>query len=246
MSERPGRVLVIAPHPDDETLGVGGTIARLAEAGVEVTVCTLAAHTPPLYTAEEHAITIGEGHAAHAILGVARSVFLDFPALSLGAMPVVELNRPLHELVEDLRPELVFVPFRDRHVDHRAAFDAAMVATRPVRAGAGIRVVAAYETLSETHWTAPGIEATFCPSWTVDITEHVSQKLKALACYASQLGDFTSARSVESVRSLAIFRGSQAGIGYGESFQVIRMTAGPESLLPDRRAPLSTQRARSS
>jgi LmbE family N-acetylglucosaminyl deacetylase len=225
------RVLVIAPHPDDETLGVGGTIARLAVSGAEVTVCTVAAHMPPLYTAEEHATTIREGRAAHGVLGVARSEFLDFPALSLAAMPVAELHRPLHLLVEELRPEVVFLPFYDRHTDHRAAFDAGMVATRPVRAGAGIRVVAAYETLSETHWNAPGIEPIFAPNWIIDITDHLNRKLDAMACYRSQLGEPRGPRSIDALRGLAIFRGSQAGATYGEAFQILRLAAEPEYFL---------------
>lgn len=231
MSAPSQRVLVIAPHPDDETLGAGGTISRLAAAGTEVTVCTLAAHMPPVYTAEHHATTIREGRAAHAVLGVARSEFLDFPALGLAGMPVDELHRPLHRLVEELRPQLVFVPFHDRHTDHRVVFDAAMVATRPVGAGATVRAVAAYETLSETHWNAPGIEPIFSPSWTIDITQHLDHKLKAMACYGSQLGEPGGPRSIEALQGLAVFRGSQAGTTYGEAFQIIRMAAGPEYFL---------------
>ena len=98
-----------------------------------------------------------------------------------------------------------------------------MVATRPVGAGRGIEMVAAYETLSETHWNAPHIEANFAPNWVVDITEHMGRKLEAVGCYASQIPASPGARSIDAVNALARFRGTQAGFGFGEGFQIIRM-----------------------
>ena len=98
-----------------------------------------------------------------------------------------------------------------------------MVATRPVGFGSRIEIVAAYETLSETHWNAPNIEANFTPNWVIDISDFIEVKLKALACYESQIPTFPGSRSIKAVESLAIFRGSQSGFGYGEAFQIIRM-----------------------
>ena len=79
------------------------------------------------------------------------------------------------------------------------------------------------ETLSETHWNAPHIEANFVPNWVVDITEHIGRKLEAVGCYASQIPAASGARSAEAVDALARFRGTQAGVGFGEGFQLIRM-----------------------
>jgi len=134
-------LLVIAPHPDDETLGAGGTVARAAAAGMTVTVVTVAAHMPPLYSEAVHAQTLAESRKAQAILGAAEPRYLDIPALSLGEMPVAQLNGAIAEAVGDLRPSVVLCPYPDRHIDHRLIFDAVMVATRPVGAGSGAKVV---------------------------------------------------------------------------------------------------------
>jgi N-acetylglucosamine malate deacetylase 1 len=217
------RILVIAPHPDDEILGVGGTIAKYAAAGDAVTVVTVAGHRPPLYTEEHYQRTVEEARAAHAIVGVARSVFLDLPATMLGNEPVHALNGKLVELVREVDPQVVLVPYPDRHVDHRIVFESMMVATRPVGAGARLELVAAFETLSETHWNAPHIEPNFTPSWVNDITSFMDHKTRALRCYASQIPPFPGPRSVEAVTALAMFRGTQAGFAYGEAMHVIRM-----------------------
>lgn len=217
------RVLVIAPHPDDEILGAGGTIAKHAAAGDEVTVLTVAGHRPPLYSEDVYRTTVEEARAAHAIVGVARSIFLDIPATTVGNEPVHVLNGKVVQVVRDVQPTIVLIPYPDRHVDHRVVFDSALVATRPVGPGVGIRLLAAYETLSETHWNAPHIEPAFTPTWVCDITAQLETKLKALRCYASQIPPFPGPRCVEAVSALATFRGTQAGFAHGEGFHVIRM-----------------------
>ncbi|HYZ97249.1 MAG TPA: PIG-L deacetylase family protein [Acidimicrobiales bacterium] len=223
-------MLVLAPHPDDETLGAGGTIAALAGAGGEVTVLTVAGHLPPLYPPEVHEQRLVEARRAHTVLGVKEAVFLDYPAVLLGQVPVPELNARVKEVVERVRPDVLLVPFLDRHLDHRLVFEAAMVAARPVGVGRGIGVVAAYETVSSTHWNAPHLEPTFAPNWCVDISNHIDAKLEALSRYESELDAFPGARSMEAVRALALFRGSQAGCGFAEGFHVLRMSVPPHIL----------------
>ena len=218
-------VLVIAPHPDDETLGVGGTISRMTSAGYRVSVLTVAAHMPPLYTEAVHETTLRESRAAHEVLGVSESIYLDKPAVMLGEIPVHEFNGLILEQVSRIAPDIVFMPYYDRHIDHRLVFDACMVATRPVGEGRNIKLVAAFETISETHWNAPHIEPNFIPNLCIDITGQIDAKLEATACFKSQLHEFPAPRSIEALKALAVFRGSQAGFGYAEGFHVIRMGA---------------------
>ncbi len=216
-------VLVIAPHPDDEILGVGGTIAKHAAAGNQVHVLTVSGHMPPLYAEEHYRRTLEEAGKAHAVVGAASSRFLDIPATMLGDVPVHVLNGRIAEVIREIAPAIVLVPYPDRHVDHRIVFESAMVGTRPVGVGAGIRLVAAYETLSETHWNAPHIEPNFTPNWISDISATLETKLAALRCYESQVQAFPGPRSLEAVAALATFRGTQAGFAAGEAFQVVRM-----------------------
>jgi len=217
------KALVIAPHPDDETLGAGGTIKKLSDAGWQVTVLTVAAHMPPLYTKDAHEGTVREARAAHKVLGVAETTFLDNAALSLSTMPLAELNHMVHSELVRLTPGALFIPFYDRHIDHRCVFDACMVAARPVGVGKHLKLVAAYETISETHWTAPGVEPQFAPNLYIDISEQIDAKLDAMAKFESQIHPFPGPRSLEALKALATFRGSQSGHAYAEAFHVIRM-----------------------
>jgi len=230
MRNRSPKMLVVAPHPDDEILGVGGTMVRFASAGGEITVLTVAAHMPPLYPEKVHQQTVAEARKAHALIGVKESIFFDNPAMLLGQIPIHEFNARILEVAQKVEPDIMLVPYYDRHLDHRQIFDATMVVARPVGVGRQIKIVAAYETLSETHWNAPHLEPNFTPNWCVDITEFIDAKLKAMQCYESQLHSYPMPRSLEALRALALFRGSQAGMGYAEGFHVIRMTMSPERL----------------
>lgn len=217
------RVLIVSPHPDDETLGAGGTAAKFASMGSEVSVLTVSGHLPPLYNRETYETTVKEALSAFDVLGVSWHRFLEIPATMIGQEPIHALNEKISAAITELRPEMVLCAYPDRHIDHRLIFESVMVATRPVGVGAGIQVLAAYETLSETHWNAPHIEPNFVPNWVVDISQFIDKKLMALACYRSQISQLPSARSIEAAEALAKFRGSQAGFPAGEGFHIIRM-----------------------
>ena len=217
------RILVVAPHPDDETLGVGGTIKKFSENGSEIFVLIVSGHLPPLYSKKEYDKTVDEAYAAFKYLGVKKSEFLEIPATMIGSQPVHEVNKLISDVVKKFNPHMVFCPYPDRHIDHRTVFDSVMVATRPVGVGLDIEIVATYETLSETHWNAPHIEPNFTPNWVVDISSQIQTKLKALNCYASQIPNFPGSRSIEAVEALAKFRGTQVGFAFGEGFHIVRM-----------------------
>ena len=218
------RVLAVAPHPDDETLGAGGTITKFADRGDDVAVLIVSGHLPPLYTREHYETTVAEAKCAFEILGVAKSRFLEIPATMIGTEPVSVVNRRVAEVFAEFQPHIVLCPYSDRHIDHRLVFESVMVATRPVGSGRHIELLAAYETLSETHWNAPQIEPNFVPNWVVDITEQLPRKIEAAKCYGTQIPAFPGARSIEAIDALARFRGTQAGFPAGEAFHIIRMT----------------------
>lgn len=224
----PGQVLVVAPHADDETLGMGGTIARLAAAGHPVTVAVLTGHGPephPLWPAETWETVRAEARRAMQVLGVDDLRFFEVPAARLAEEPPWQLNRLTDELVREIGPELLFVPFPlDLHKDHREAFHSLSVAWRPSAAhGRAIREVHCYEVVSETHWNAPYLEAGFLPNCWVDISPQLSRKLEALACYESQLSSAPGPRSLAAVEALARWRGSQMGLAAAEAFVTIRL-----------------------
>lgn len=217
-----GPVLILAPHPDDEVLGAGGTIARLAAEGRDVHVVIVTKGGPPLF--DEAFIERGRAEAreAHAVLGVKETVFLEgFPAALLDTVPQSTLNAGVRDAIEAVEPEVLFIPFpADLHIDHRRVAEAALVAARPNRRH-GIAAVLAYEALSETNWGAPGTQG-FSPSVFVDISEHLETKIEAMARFAGQVQPFPHERSLEALRALALGRGATAGVRAAEAFALIR------------------------
>ena len=214
------KTLIIAPHLDDETIAIGGTIKKLSKAKMQVQVVIVGGHLPPLYNKKNYLITKNESEKALKILGVKKVYYLDLPALEFHKDCYQTMNSSINSIMNKFNPTAVFIPFPDRHIDHRTVFDCAMVNTRPNKAKYP-KLVLSYETLSETHWNAPYIEANFTPDFFVNIDETIKDKTKALKCYQSQIKNNLS-RSVKAVESLAAFRGSQNGCSYAEGFKLIR------------------------
>lgn len=220
-----GRTLVIAPHPDDEILGCGGTMARLAAAGNWVGVAIVTRGTAPQFSEEFVRSVRAEAAAAHAMIGVADTRYLDLPAAALDTLPATRLNGALAQLVEDVAPDTLFLPFvGDIHTDHQLTFLAAMVASRPRNAAVPSRIYA-YETLSETNWYAPGITPAFTPNMFIDITDTLEAKLGAFGCFKSQLRPFPDERSLEAIRALATMRGASMYRKAAEAFMLVREIA---------------------
>lgn len=220
-----GPVLVIAPHPDDEVLGAGGTIARLADAGRPVDVAVVTSGRPPAYPPEQVARVRNEAAAAHALLGVRETHWLGLPAAELGETPHGAVNAAIGNLVRELAPTLLLIPFvGDIHLDHQRIFLSSLVAARPHQSAYPATVVA-YETMSETNWNAPYLAPNFVPNVFVDIAATLQRKLDAMALFASQLREFPHERSVATLAALAALRGSTVHRPAAEGFVLIRHVA---------------------
>lgn len=211
------RVLVIAPHNDDEILGVGGTIAKYIDEGHEVVVCEVTSGDPELWK-----MIVSEANEAHKVLGVKRFECLHLPVVELKNANVKIVNEAFNRVIQSVSPNIVFLPHKgDIHSDHQETFKAAMVALRPYR-GLKIKAIYAYETLSETEWNAPSVENAFIPDTWNDISSYFNRKAEALKCYQSQLSDFPNPRSLMAVEALARLRGSTVGFEYAEAFMTVR------------------------
>lgn len=221
------RVLVIAPHADDEVLGCGATMARHQAQGDEVFVwiATNASQgAPELFTSSQIEEIRSEALRAHSILGVEKTLFDDFPAPALTTFAAYKVSNRISELLNQLKPNRIYIPHPgDLHEDHRVIYRAALVAARPF-AKASVKEILCYETLSETEW-APfqGAEA-FKPNYYVDVSECFEQKLKAMAAFASQVRSFPHSRSLEALEALAKLRGATVGLNRAEAFEVERIT----------------------
>ncbi len=217
-----GPILVIAPHPDDEVLGAGGTMARLADAEVDVHVLVVTRGRPPQFSEEQIAKVREEALAAHAVLGVSNTVFLDHPAANLDQTAHAELNRSIGSVVRDIGPETMFLPFvGDIHLDHQLVFQSSMVAARP-HGPIYPRRLLCYETLSETNWNAPHVTPGFVPNLFVDISETLERKLNAMSEFGSQTYDPPHERSLKALEALATLRGASVHRPAAEAFMQLR------------------------
>jgi LmbE family N-acetylglucosaminyl deacetylase len=218
------RVLTIAAHPDDETLGAGGTMARMAARGDEVWVCILTDGV----TARHHHIDLQQDCAMRAgdVLGVERVVFCGLPDQRLDGMPLLEVITPIEKCIAEFEPAIVFTHFnQDANQDHRIAFQATLVATRPV-AGSSVERVLCYETASSTEWAPPFPGSVFAPNVFVDITPTLPTKLAAMrqyeATFATEMRPFPHPRSYEALEAYARRHGAAAGVGAAEPFMLVR------------------------
>ena len=209
------KVLVFAPHNDDEVLGVGGTIKRYSNNGDEVYVCEVT-------TGPHGHINQSEAKEAHKILGVKETFFLNLPVNELRIMDQVALNAPIFEIVKRIETSVVFVPhIGDMHTDHGAVTSAVMVAVRPTSCNS-VEKIFEYETLSETGWNIPNSVNSFIPNVWVDISNTIEDKINAMNCYENQLQIFPYPRSEKAIRALSEYRGSTICVNNAEAFVLVR------------------------
>jgi N-acetylglucosamine malate deacetylase 1 len=209
------KILVFAPHNDDEVLGVGGTMAKFSKLGHEVFVCEITSGV-------QKDLLQSEAKRAHRVLGVKNAYFLNFPASRLKEVSSVDLNGKISEVVKDVQPNIVFIPHKgDMHSDHAAVAESAMVALRPV-SNEQLQAIYVYETLSETEWNIPSPDNNFNPNVWCDITDTIDLKIEAMKCYESQLREFPNPRSLEAIEALSKYRGSNMCIRNAESFMLVR------------------------
>lgn len=215
-------VLVIAPHPDDEIIGVGGTIAKRIAEGRDVYVCIVTKGYEPLFHEDYVEQSRSECRKADSLLGVKETIFLDLPAVMLEKIPRYELNNSLLKLIQQIQPDEVYIPHRgDMQIDHKIVSDAAMVALRPKYEHKARRIYA-YETLSETGWDIPCIANEFIPTVYEDISATLEKKIKAMNIFQSQLAPFPAARSITAMDALAKYRGAVVNVNAAEAFALVR------------------------
>lgn len=217
------RALVISPHPDDETLGCGGTLLKHAARGDElfwVIVTGMSAEAgfdkERTKRREEEIALVSREY------GFREVVRLGFPAAGLDTVPRAGLTEKLSEAFHAVRPEAIYLPHPgDIHSDHRAASEAALSAGKAFRCP-WIKRICAYETLSETEFAPPLAGRAFLPNSFSDITGNLGRKIGIMGAYAGETGEHPFPRSMESINALAVLRGTAAGVRHAEAFMVLK------------------------
>jgi len=218
------RLLVVAAHPDDETLGAGGTIAKLTNSGQRCTVVFLTDGVSSRNNSDINASTRRRMAAEEAmqVLGVNDVFFGSFPDNQLDTVPMLELAQYLESFDVAKFETLITHSPRDLNADHRLTSEALTVASRP-QFGVPHRILN-FEVLSSTNWQPANAAATFSPNWFVDISSTLDLKIRALEAYKEEMRDWPHSRSVRALTALAEYRGSTCGFLAAEAFELSRLS----------------------
>ncbi len=216
-------VAVVAPHPDDETLGCGGTLLKHVACGDQVHwIVFTGISTEQGFSQERVRSRDEEIRRVAKSYGFVDTHRLDFPTMQLDRVPKADLVGALGEVVKRLSVHTLYVPYRnDAHSDHAAVFDACAACTKTFRYPS-VRSVRAYETLSETEYGVKPEDPGFHPNLFVGVAGFLDRKLEIMSIYASEMAPFPFPRSDIALRAQAQLRGTQCGTTAAEAFMLLK------------------------
>jgi len=223
----PEPVLVVAAHPDDEVLGCGATMARLAAEGQPVHIAILGEGITSRSSRDNSDAELlrrlhQQAEAAAIKVGAKDVVMFKLPDNRLDTLPMLEIAKLIEGLIQKLRPSVIYTHHPgDLNVDHGIVHRAVLIATRPVL-GHPVRQVLTFEVPSSTEWAFQRIEPVFRPNVFVEVSKTLDAKIAALACYDSETRDFPHPRSEQALRAIATRWGSVSGCTAAESFELVR------------------------
>jgi LmbE family N-acetylglucosaminyl deacetylase len=214
-----GSILVVAAHPDDEVLGMGGSIRKFTSRGQRVAVLFLSdgvtsrnIHREDVRSRKRSALS------ALQKIGCEEVYFADFPDNQLDTISMLLISKEIEKIVAVVQPQSVFTHFPfDLNIDHQVVSEAVSIATRPKKSSK-VSELLFFEVLSSTGWKF-GSRA-FTPTLYIDIEDEYKGKFLALLEYESELDPYPNARSLEAVEALATLRGATVGSLKCEAFEV--------------------------
>lgn len=216
-------IIVISAHPDDETLGLAGTLLRHKKEKDKVYwIIGTEISTDYGYSVEQVEIRHQEINKVASQYGFKGLFNLKHFTTTLTDGDIPILIQKITGIFNKLKPEIVYLPNRsDTHSDHRILFDATFSCTKSFR-HKYIKQLLMYECISETEFAPALPEKMFIPNYFIDISDYIEQKIKIMEIYKSELGKHPFPRSIENIKALAHFRGAIAGVAYAEAFQLLK------------------------
>lgn len=219
-------ILVIAAHADDEVLGCGGTMARMAAAGREVHVLILADGVSSRGNSaidDELSARMLAAHKANDILGTASLKLGTLPDNRLDSVDLLDIVHLIEERIREIQPKTLLTHhYGDVNIDHRRTHEAVIAACRP-QPSFCVKELLFFEVASSTEWRFAHSAPTFVPDYFVDVSIELECKLAALGSYSEELREFPHPRSLKAVEMLARWRGATVGVAAAEAFEVGRM-----------------------
>lgn len=213
------KVLCIAVHPDDETLGCGGTLLKHKSNGDEIhwLICTQTEEKKDFYkTREEEIKKVTQLYNFDTVSKIKLN------SMRVDEVTISELIEKISKVINKIQPEIVYMPFKnDVHSDHRIIFDAAYSCTKSFRYPF-IKKIYMMETLSETEFAVSSNDSSFVPNSFSDISDFIDKKIEIMKIFKSEMKEHPFPRSVKTIEALATYRGATCGANYAESFILIK------------------------
>lgn len=218
------KIIIISAHPDDETLGAGGTLLKHKAQGDEIywlivtNISESQGFSSDRVLSRQHEI-----EKVSKSFGFTKTFKLDYPTMTLSSSSINEIVPKISAIFQEVLPEVVYTLNRsDAHSDHRYISDAVMACTKSFRYPF-IKKVLMYECISETEFAPAFPEKMFIPNYFVDISEYMETKIEIMNVFESEMGVHPFPRNEKNIRALATFRGAVAGANYAEAFQVVKI-----------------------
>ena len=231
------RVMVFVAHPDDEVLGMGGTILKHSQKGDFVKVVYLATgitsrrsinfQNNVSYEQNENETNEiqkeikdlhNDAKKSCKILGVKDLEFYDFPDNEMDSVPLLKIIKVIEKEIKETKPDRIYTHhFHDLNIDHRTVFNAVLTATRPIERN--VKELISFEVPSSTEWNYP---IHFNPNYFIGIKSQLSAKIKAMKAYKNEIRDYPHPRSVENLKNVSERWGSISGKKAAEAFEIIR------------------------
>ena len=231
------KILIIVAHPDDEVLGMGGTILKHTKNGDDVTVAYLTTgitsrrsskynNSPSYKLSKNESLKIkkqilelqNDAKKSAKILNVKKTIFFDYPDNELDTVSLLKIIKTIEELTKQTKPDRIYTShFGDLNIDHRIVYESVITAVRPTEIK--VKELLCFELLSSTEWS---FSYDFKPNYFIDIKDELKSKVKAMKFYKNEIRAYPHPRSIDSIKHSAGKWGTVSGFIAAEAFQLIR------------------------
>ena len=216
------RILTVGAHPDDEILGMGGALSKLAEQknSVFMLILTLG-ETARGKNLSNGSLRTKQAKKIAGKLGATLFPIQKYPDCAFDSVPLLSLTKTVEEYIKEAKPDVIYTCHGgDLNIDHQRTFQAVMTAARPGKTS--VKRIYSFEVLSTTEWQAKSAATVFLPNTYIDIEQYIDNKIDLMKIYPQEMAEFPFPRSGMGIKTLARLRGMESGLKFAEAFQLIR------------------------